>query len=280
MDNDLVAQSGGVLVASAVQLVTTGGVLLSTLAVSAFIARIMFTTLSRVFGTNSIVYTTGWLGTPVHELSHLVACWVFHLKVLEVKLFEPDYESSSLGYVRYSFNRNSIYQRIGCFFVGVAPLAGGMGLILVLGWWLVPDFNTLVVDLIEATRQESSEGITGYITRVGEACLESISVILSPSNGLSWTFWVFIYITGCISCHLTPSRSDLEGIGPGILALIVLVVIGNGIAAFLGYDPDVYNAYFGNYLGVVASLFGITLGISLVVCGIVYGIAIPARILR
>ena len=178
---------------STVQVTMISVVLLLILAVSSFTARVTFNNLAGAFGTNCGVYTTGWLGTPIHEISHLLACWAFRMKVVEVQLFEPDYQSMSLGYVKYSFNESSVYQRVGCFFVGLAPLAGGMGMILALAWLLIPGFQTLLVDLVSLNPDEPVEGFTGYLGLAADAFLQGIRLVISPSNWTSWQLWIFIY---------------------------------------------------------------------------------------
>ena len=50
--------------------------------------RLIQTRLAERFGWNSVL-CTGWLGTPIHELSHALMCRVFHHKIDEIALFEP-----------------------------------------------------------------------------------------------------------------------------------------------------------------------------------------------
>ena len=46
--------------------------------------------LSRLIGFRGIAWTTGWLGTPVHEFSHALVGKLFGLTITEVKPFAPD----------------------------------------------------------------------------------------------------------------------------------------------------------------------------------------------
>lgn len=80
--------------------------------------------LATRFGWKSILWT-GWLGTPVHELSHVAMCIVFRHRIDDVALFEPDLQSGRLGYVRHSFTKSNWFERLGNVFIGLAPLAGG-----------------------------------------------------------------------------------------------------------------------------------------------------------
>ena len=280
MESELTGQFTHILISSFAQITVASIVLFTALLVTYYGNRLTYTTLKRLLGPKSAIYTTGWIGTPIHETSHLIACWIFHLKVIKFRLFEPDYDSMSLGYVEYLINKNSIYQRIGCLFVGIAPLVGGTIAILGLGWFLLPGFNVLLIDLINPNVEEHNYDFTRYAGLIGDACFRSVKVFVDPANWVTWQFWIFVYLAGSVSCHLTPSRSDLEGIGPGILALIGLIIVGNTIATFGGFNAAIYNAHFGNYLGMTVSLLGITLGIGLVISIMLYVIAIPIKAMK
>ena len=45
---------------------------------------------TQALGWRGVVYATGWLGTPVHELSHWLVGRLFGVKILEVRPFKPD----------------------------------------------------------------------------------------------------------------------------------------------------------------------------------------------
>ena len=87
--------------------------------------------LSTRFGWNSVLWT-GWLGTPIHESSHLLMCPVFRHRIDEVAFFEPDRKSGRLGYVRHSFHQGNWFEEMGNLFIGIAPLMGGSLVLLIL----------------------------------------------------------------------------------------------------------------------------------------------------
>ncbi|MEM6731651.1 MAG: hypothetical protein AAF658_08850, partial [Myxococcota bacterium] len=93
--------------------------------------------LSHRLGWNSVLFT-GWLGVPLHELSHLFAARLFGHRIVAYELFDPDPVTGTLGYVRHAYSRRNAFQLLGSFAIGVAPaLAGTLALATLLAW-MVP----------------------------------------------------------------------------------------------------------------------------------------------
>ena len=103
-----------------------------------FLERLIQMRLASRFGWKSVLWT-GWLGTPIHELSHAILCKVFRHKILEMELFEPDVRSGRLGFVRHSWNTGNWFEEVGNFFIGLAPLVGGSMALGGLLWFFYPD---------------------------------------------------------------------------------------------------------------------------------------------
>ena len=91
-----------------------------------------------------INYITGWLGTPVHELSHAFFHIIFGHKVTKIDLYSPNDGDDSLGYVEFYYQEKNLYHRIGLFFAGVGPILGGGAVILLLMMFL-PYFLILLI---------------------------------------------------------------------------------------------------------------------------------------
>lgn len=65
---------------------------------------------------------TGIVGTPVHELSHVLACLVFGLRIKQVVLYSTRLGNGLLGYVDFSFDPRSVRNVVGLGIQGIAPL--------------------------------------------------------------------------------------------------------------------------------------------------------------
>ncbi len=218
--------------------------------------------LVRRFGWGSILWT-GWLGTPVHELSHAAMCIVFRHRINEMALFRPDKNNGRLGYVKHSFNRENYYQVIGNFFIGLAPLVGGTILLFLLLWLFYP-----------AAAQQAfvangmSEAIAGgkifeALSTFGKLTFGVLSHAVTGANVLSLRFWLFLYLVLCVGSHMAPSLDDYRGAMWG--AWLVLVMLFLTSVAFLAFGGE------GGVVARIAPLFGPALAmfsLCAVLCGL------------
>ena len=91
--------------------------------------------LMRVFGLNAYYYLFGIVGTAVHELSHVAMCVLFRHRIVGLKLFSLRPNKSEWGRVSHVWDKGSFYQSAGNFFIGAAPLIGGIFVPMLLALW-------------------------------------------------------------------------------------------------------------------------------------------------
>ncbi len=175
--------------------------------------------LVRLFGWKSVMWT-GWLGTPIHELSHVVLCWVFRHRVDEVRLFDPDIRTGRLGFVRHSFRRGNWFEEFGNVFIGTAPLFGGSLAMFLLLLTFYPEFARELM-------APHSSGDTATWAELGQSIARSMSHFLQSlfqwANLTKLRFWIFLYLNLCIASHMAPSRSDYDGAARGAWLVIGFV---------------------------------------------------------
>lgn len=177
--------------------------------------RMMQQRLARRFGWNSVI-VTGWLGTPIHELSHAIMCAIFRHEIVEMELFKPDKKNGRLGYVTHTYQRGNWYQEIGTFFIGIAPLLGGTAVLLILLMIFFPDVGK------SALFTASSE--SPLWQQVGESLQGLFSGLFHPDHLVSLRLWLFLYLVICVGSHMAPSMSDYEGgLKGGVMLLLVLI---------------------------------------------------------
>lgn len=187
--------------------------------------------LSHQFGWRSVL-ATGWLGVPLHELSHLAACWVFRHRIVAVSLFDPDPRTGTLGYVQHAYRRRSLYQIAGNFFIGVAPLVGGSLFLMAMLWLLLPGLGAPA-----APAAAADPNPFGQVAGTGAAALEMLRRLFGGGHLSSWRLWVFLVIALCTAMHMAPSRPDLEGALPGFGLLLLGGYAANLLNRSVGLWP-------------------------------------------
>ncbi len=213
--------------------------------------------LAERFGWKSVLWT-GWLGTPIHELSHAFMCRVFQHRVDEIALFEPDRESGRLGYVKHSFKTGNWFQELGNLFIGIAPLLGGSIVLAILLWVFYPDAAQLAV---EATRADDS---SGSFAKMASTVGVLVGSIMAISNFATIRFWTFIYLVLCVGSHMAPSGSDYRGASRDVFLFGGFVIALVLVLAMIGVNSE---RMVDGMIGVFGPLFAIFC-LTIVLCGI------------
>ena len=208
--------------------------------------------LSHRFGWRSVL-VTGWLGVPVHELSHLLLCVVFRHRVVSFSLLDPDPQTGTLGYVRHAYRQRSPYQLAGSFFIGIAPLLGGA---LV----LVAALRLLLPSALPALGAPPSPELGAQLTHTAALAGATLRGIFTVGHLGSLSFWAFLLVALCVGSHLSPSRPDLEGAWPGMLLLLgALFVISLLNRVFGLFEPQAWTSLAARVLSPVLGLLALSL---------------------
>ncbi|MEK7623699.1 MAG: hypothetical protein AAB408_03465 [Patescibacteria group bacterium] len=189
---------------------------------------------------------TAWLGTPIHEVGHMVFAKLFRHRIERVALFQPNEETGDLGSVGHSFAKYSLYQRIGNFFIGAAPLIFGSLFLVLLLYFLLPNGREVFTPLSHQPNSllEAFTSFRGTLTH-----------LFSVENLRAWNFWVFLYVSFCIASHMAPSQPDRKNMWGGFFWLVLILLVVNSIAALIHRDPTAYILRLNQYLGIVAGMF-------------------------
>ncbi len=249
----------------AIETIKLLAILLAPFAVFAFVIhlleRMIQRRLAERFGWNSVLWT-GWLGTPIHELSHALMCRVFHHNIDEIALFEPDQRSGRLGFVRHSFKSGNWYQEFGNFFIGIAPLMGGSAVLILLLWLFFPD---AIEGAFAASKEAKLDGPAEQLIAIISAVAENI---FAAKNWATGRFWLFVYFVLCVGGHMAPSPSDYEGASRGVY------LVGSGLLIFtvgLALTGTDSRSMIEGMLGLLGPLLAI-LSITIVLCAVVTGL--------
>lgn len=219
----------------------------------------------RSFGSKALM-VTGFIGVPIHELSHAIFALLFGHKITRIKLLQKPDEKGIMGYVQHSYNQGSIYQQAGNFFIGIAPIFGGAFSIIALIRFIIPQaynsFINILVKSLHVTVLNKSA-----IEEIINSYSELVKVIFSFENFQNPYFYVFLFIAICISSHISLSSADIKGASRGlwIIFLILLVLNALNLSKYiLAIDLIKYNILITGVLIVALILSAVTFLISLV----------------
>jgi len=184
------------------------------------------------FGRKGILITA-CIGTPIHELGHLLMCYVFRHKITKFKLFSRKAKDGILGYVNHGWNPKSLYQNIGNFFIGMGPIFSGTAALIFGMHLLLPDSFARVADYLTLEPAQSDQYILTKIFALTAGIFESI---FSVENLISLNFWIYFALAIAISSHIALSKEDLKGAGRGLITIFSFILLVNLVALVLNTD--------------------------------------------
>lgn len=174
---------------------------------------------SRVFGWTGII-VTGVIGTPIHEISHWLMAKIFRHQVHSVSLFSPDRNSGKMGHVEHSYDRRSVYQTMGNFFIGSSPIIFCSLALIALLYFFFPNPSSIITPLTTLPHS-IQEFLYAWSTSFGNAWAQ-IDVT-------GWKFWIFFFLSLSIALHMSPSSYDQKTMWKGFFHISLLMFVINTI---------------------------------------------------
>jgi hypothetical protein len=183
------------------------------------------------------VRLTGWFGVPVHELGHALFCLLFRHKITEIKLYIPDPEDDTLGYVKHAWNPDSRFQSVGNFFIAIGPMLLGVLVLWMMSYFMVPDFTETFSIAWRQNAEMAQDARSGNVLSLLVAFCISVAEILRSmffsENIETWQFWVLLYFSICVASHMGLSPSDIKSAKSGLIAIVLIVLVLNFIVSIL-----------------------------------------------
>lgn len=222
------------------------------------------------FGTIGIILT-GFIGTVVHEFSHFLMCLIFRHEVVEVVWFRPlgAMEDGVLGYVQHRYDPNSLYQQVGNFFIGIAPLLLGAVFILIIYRICLPkSAKQYTAGLNENMKALANSFTTGSILKILlKQNGQLLKSLFTKENMKKPIFWLFLLVMYSISSHMSLSTADLRGALMGLIILLAAVVVISFILALLHLPVKKCAGLLIRYNALLISIFSMAVGFSLLTLG-------------
>jgi hypothetical protein len=195
---------------------------------SKFLSGLFFRKLGR---TLYLVFM--WPGVVVHEMSHLIGCWLTRTKVLEVKFFSPRDEaggSLTLGYVSHVKPRNPLASMI----IGSAPFFGGAAVLWLLLRWFFPTVTATATFHPVILKTGAAAASWAFVSAVASDYLVFFKALFSALAAGGWISLVFVYLLIPLASHIAPSGPDLKhtiwGVVTVAASVSLVILIGRYIS--------------------------------------------------
>ncbi len=241
------------------------GVFIVFVYVIGFVISLINRTFYKLTGSGrAVCLATGLIGTPIHELSHAVMCLLFFHKIEEIRLYQIDDSNGVLGYVNHSYNRKNLYQVLGNYFIGVAPIMVGAVVLYFLIKLLIPsafDEINAEISVLVAFQKDGIDGnIISYLFSVCSVALTSIF-----TTDFSYKTIIFLVVCLCIALHMNLSSADLKGSFGSIPLFIVLLFVVNFALSVISnlLKINTYSVFLG-YVSTISCYLITILTLSLI----------------
>jgi len=188
----------------------------------------------QVMGRKAFLYVFAWLGVSVHELSHALFCIIFGHRIDDIVLFSPN-SNGTLGYVKHSYNRGSLYHNIGHFFIGLGPLIVGSLLLYVISYFLF-GFHTGLIQHIEL-KAETLYNLSA-LKMTGAAVLTNMKtyyhLIFNGTFTAWWKVVLLTYLLYAIGSSMTLSSADIKSASTGFFFFVIILFFFNLLTLWIG----------------------------------------------
>lgn len=178
------------------------------------------------------LYAFGVIGVPLHELCHALFAKAFLHKIEKIKWFDPQGKGGSYGTVVHTYNDRNPYHRIGLFFIGMGPVLLAPLILYLLYLWLIP----------------GALGLQSLPSQPLALARDFLGSLLHSSNWTSWQFYVFLYLSVCLTSQMELSPDDFKIARGGILPFFLLLVLINSLSFWAQFH------FHSRWMGAITSL--------------------------
>lgn len=189
------------------------------------------------------------LGTPIHELGHLVMCLIFAHRVEGVCLWKSGKRDGVYGYVDHTYNRKNPYHVLGNLFIGVGPILSGFFVVMLTLRLVFPSAYFEYMDL-------SSLSLFGLLGGGFGVLGDIFSAFFDADIHIAFEILGLIFITS-VCLHMTLSKSDIRSSLKAVPLYLLLVLIVATVTFIVGVQDVVYWA--------VVSFFQMSFGLFMII---------------
>lgn len=200
---------------------------------------------------------TSFIGTPVHELSHAIACLLFAHRIEKIRLIPT---RAGTPFVEHSYNKRNPYAVFGNLWIGLGPILAGLAVILLVLYWVYPDSlqayrGAVAVLLADGAPTERLFDCVGQFLRG----------LWTEQTRAWWVRLIAAAVLFSLALHVRLSAADVLGMMAGLPAYAVIAAVVALIAVSIGQGTvDAMSIWLNRFSWLVVSLFCLILLFALV----------------
>ncbi len=241
-------------------LYTLGAVVICGLCVSFF--RHLFVRLMGNGAGQVAVSVTSIIGTPVHELGHALMCLVFGHRITEMVLWRPRSEDGVLGYVTHSYNPRNPYHILGNLFIGIGPIASGLGVLTLILWLCFPAALSGYLDAAGAM-VANGENSLSILWEGFRLFPELLARSVTDASVPIWARILGGVVLLSVALHIELSPADIKGALKALPLYLILALMATAVCGVLGSSAmSAVITALATFSAMLSSLFVIVLFIS------------------
>ena len=196
-------------------------------------------------GGYKIVLAASLIGTPVHELGHAAMCLLCGHKVSQLVLWQPPSDDGLLGYVRHTYNSQSLPQKLGNLLISTGPIFSGMAVLSLMLMLAFPNtWDTYVSTLKALVAQDAS---VVQIVACGLRMIPDLFSEIGSSPAPGWAQVLALLVMLSVSLHINLSPGDLKGVAGALPPYLAVTLALAVVTTLLG------RGFTGLVLGVLQS---------------------------
>ena len=214
------------------------------------------------------LFISAWIGTPIHELSHYLAAVIANHNITDLKLFKPDKQTGSLGYMTHTYKEDNFYQAIfGNTIIAIAPFFGGAAVIYFFSTIIFPDFSLFAAEMpklyylnLDNLNEWNTYSLffNSHINFFGYL----VGNIFSLEMLSSWKLYPFLFLMFGIANHISPSGSDFQNFWQPVTMLLVTIILLSLIFYPIINNPQVIIQVASGYIFVFVPILYLAIFIS------------------
>jgi len=195
-----------------------------------FASRFFESVLASIIGGKYYDYVFGIVGTPIHEIGHMIFGLIFFHRIHKVVLFTTKSDEYR-GVVYSSHNHQSIYQSVGLFFVGIGPVLFGTAVIYAIVYYVYgvqPNYAYYEFD---------KSSIILYVNDLINNILYYYTYLLNYRGEYYYIITPFVlYVIISIGSAMSLSEPDIYCVFSALKILITLIFFYVLILVFFNYN--------------------------------------------